>query len=275
MYNWGGHRRETVAAVRPWKPTSKRGGTSNVPSLFEQGPLGTDAALIQVPVLRDTDLDNIEGWLESKGLGLNIITDGEEKWTWDDMINNHCDPQPLYQHHQLTGIALRSRPSPLLRRMDHPVAEASDAADCAYYCPLCSRRIKGQTEFSLAQHIWACHAKSKEAGEMSRRFKAGDLGNLRPALVERGAGRGRSLPATVRSVERGASVRSQRSVQSAPELHQKEDRWKEPEQHAEPTTCLWLARSAISTYTYTYISTNIHIYIYIHIYIFIYIYLYI
>ena len=144
--------------MRPWKPTSKRGGTSNVPSLFEQGPLGTDAALIQVPVLRDTDLDNIEGWLESKGLGLNIITDGEEKWTWDAMINNDCDPQPLYQHHQLTGIALRSRPSPLLRRMDHPVAEASDTADCAYYCSLCSRRINGQTEFSLAQHIWACHA---------------------------------------------------------------------------------------------------------------------
>jgi hypothetical protein len=64
---------------------------------------------------------------------------------------------------------------------------ASDAADWAYYCPLCSRRIKGQTEFSLAQHIWACHAKSKEAGEMSRRFKAGDLGNLRPARVECGA----------------------------------------------------------------------------------------
>ena len=147
------------------------------------------------------------------------------------MINNDCDPQPLYQHHQLTGIALRSRPSPLLRRMDHPVAEASDTADCAYYCPLCSRRIKGQTEFFLAQHIWACHAKSKEAGEMSRRFKAGGLGNLCPARVECGAGRGRSLPATARSVERGASVRSQRSVRS--ELHQKEDRWKEPEQQHE------------------------------------------
>ena len=66
---------------------------------------------------------------------------------------------------------------------------ASDAADWAYYCPLCSRRIKGQTEFSLAQHIWACHAKSKEAGEMSRRFKAGGLGNLRPARVACGAGR--------------------------------------------------------------------------------------
>ena len=108
---------------------------------------------------------------------------------------------------------------------------ASDAADWAYYCPLCSRRIKGQTEFFLAQHIWACHAKSKEAGEMSRRFKAGGLGNLCPARVECGAGRGRSLPATARSVERGASVRSQRSVRS--ELHQKEDRWKEPEQQHE------------------------------------------
>ena len=54
-----------------------------------------------------------------------------------------------------------------------------------------------------------------------------------PSTSGRATPRGRSLPATVRSVERGASVRSQRSARSAPELHQKEDRWKEPEQQHE------------------------------------------
>eukprot|EP00435_Cladocopium_sp_Y103_P039770 s2160_g10.t1 len=114
-----------------------------------------------------------------------------------------------------SGPAQSSRP---LRRMDHHiVTDKPDQTGQSLQCPLCFKvPKKGLTEFSLAQHIWSVHAGTKEADEMLHHFQ--------PASVEH-AGRGRSLPAKASSVDRGQSVRSQRSVQSAPELQRSDRGW--------------------------------------------------